>query len=111
MTRVVSFVALIGIVILVSVLVFQVMASFLLPMFLAIVMVVVFRPMHRWFFDRFNGRNRLASIVTTAVIMLIVLAPFLPSPLVELLGSKGVGARIEHGSDGTWIVYFWRRND
>ncbi len=82
MTRVVSFVALIGIVILVSALVFQVMASFLLPMFLAIVMVVVFRPMHRWFFDRFNGRNRLASIVTTAVIMLIVLAPLITTTIL-----------------------------
>jgi predicted PurR-regulated permease PerM len=84
MNRVVSFVALIGIVILVSVLVFQVMASFLLPMFLAIVMVVVFRPMHEWIVDRCNGRNRVGSVITTALIMVIVLAPLLTTTILAV---------------------------
>lgn len=105
MTRVVSFVALIGIVILVSAMVFQVMASFLLPMFLAIVMVVVFRPMHQWFVERFNGRHRLASVVTTAVIMLIVLAPLISTTLLAAADLykfvDGLTAdSIERGVDG-----------
>ena len=39
---------------------------------------------------------------------LIVLAPFLPSPLIELLGSQGFASKIETGDPGSWIVYFWR---
>lgn len=37
---------------------------------------------------------------------LIVIAPFLPSPLIELLGSKGFQSKIERGQ-ASWIVYFW----
>jgi len=39
---------------------------------------------------------------------LILVAPFLPSPLVELLEGEGFKSRIERGSHGDWIVYFWR---
>lgn len=39
---------------------------------------------------------------------LILLAPFLPSPLIELLGSEGFTSKVEPGDGGAWIVYFWR---
>ena len=39
---------------------------------------------------------------------LVVLAPFLPSPLIELLGSEGFISRLERGLRGVWVVYFWR---
>ena len=39
---------------------------------------------------------------------LIVMAPFLPSPLIELLGSQGFAFKVEPGECGSWIVYFWR---
>ena len=39
---------------------------------------------------------------------LIVVAPFLPSPLIELLGSQGFKSKVEPGEPGSWIVYFWR---
>jgi hypothetical protein len=39
---------------------------------------------------------------------LLVLAPFLPSPLIELLGSQGYRSKIEPGDGGSWIVYFWK---
>jgi hypothetical protein len=42
---------------------------------------------------------------------LIVIAPFLPSPLIELLGSQGFASKVECGEAGSWIVYFWRKND
>jgi hypothetical protein len=42
---------------------------------------------------------------------LIVVAPFLPSPLIELLGSQGFASKIERGERGSWIVYFWREKD
>ena len=39
---------------------------------------------------------------------LIVIAPFLPSPLIEKLGSEGFASKFERGESGEWIVYFWR---
>lgn len=40
---------------------------------------------------------------------LIVVAPFLPSPLIEKLGSEGFTSKFERGARGEWIVYFWRQ--
>jgi len=39
---------------------------------------------------------------------LIVVAPFLPSPLIEKLGGEGFDSKVERGSGSDWIVYFWR---
>ena len=39
---------------------------------------------------------------------LIIVAPFLPSPLIEKLGSEGFGSKVERGSGADWMVYFWR---
>jgi hypothetical protein len=39
---------------------------------------------------------------------LIVVAPFLPSPLVEKLNGEGFMSKIERGNGADWIVYFWR---
>lgn len=40
---------------------------------------------------------------------LIVIAPFLPSPLIELLGSQGFASKVERGDRGSWIVSFWSK--
>lgn len=39
---------------------------------------------------------------------LAVLAPFLPAPLIEKLGSEGFKSKVERGNDGCWVTYFWR---
>ena len=39
---------------------------------------------------------------------LSVVAPFLPSPLIEKLGSEGFQSRVERQLGGTWIAHFWR---
>jgi len=39
---------------------------------------------------------------------LIIIAPFLPSPLIEKFGSEGFLSKIEPGKGSDWIVYFWR---
>lgn len=43
--------------------------------------------------------------------VLIIIAPFLPSPLIELLGSQGFRSKVERGDGSSWIVYFWREKD
>jgi uncharacterized protein (DUF2249 family) len=42
---------------------------------------------------------------------LILIAPFLPSPLIELLGSQGFRSKVERGEAGSWIVYFWAQSE
>lgn len=42
---------------------------------------------------------------------LLIIAPFLPSPLVEKLGSEGFTSKVERGQGADWLVYFWRDSD
>jgi hypothetical protein len=39
---------------------------------------------------------------------LIIIAPFLPSPLIERLQMDGFSARPERLHDGSWQTFFWR---
>jgi hypothetical protein len=51
-------------------------------------------------------RERAAALPPGAG--LAVTAPFLPSPLVEKLGSEGFRSRVERLGTGAWTVWFWR---
>lgn len=75
MPRVVSFIVLVTISLLTGLLLFRVMAQFVVPLFLATLLVVMFRPLHDWFIDLCKGRNRLAAGLTTLAILLVVLLP------------------------------------
>ena len=75
MSRVVSFVVLLAVILVIGALFFRVMANFLLPLFLAALLVVIFRPLHRWILQRCRGRERVAAGLTTATVLLIVLFP------------------------------------
>ncbi len=39
---------------------------------------------------------------------LSVTAPFLPSPLIELLRAEGFQSRVERQPGRGWITHFWR---
>ena len=75
MARFVSFAALLAIVVFIGILFFQVMIIFLVPIFLAAVLVVIFRPAHLWIVHRLAGRERLAAGLTTVFILVVVLLP------------------------------------
>lgn len=51
-------------------------------------------------------RQRAATVGSGEGI--IVVAPFLPSPLIELLGGEGFRSKLERGRGTDWLVYFWR---
>lgn len=42
---------------------------------------------------------------------LLIIAPFLPSPLIERLGSQGYASKVERGRGADWMVYFWREDE
>jgi len=99
--RVVSFIVLLAILLLIGSMFFQVMVQFIVPLFLAAVLVVVFKPLHYWLLKRCGNRPRLAAALTTLSIVLIVLLP-LTGMLVravsegaELYAAFGVDNSIE----------------
>ncbi len=77
MSRLISFAVLIVIIIIISLLFYKVLIGFFIPVFLAAVLVVVFRPMHRWVLDKTGQRGRLAAALTTLLIMLVLFIPVL----------------------------------
>ncbi|HUY32264.1 MAG TPA: AI-2E family transporter [Pirellulales bacterium] len=77
MSRVVSFVVLVAILLASVAAFYHVMSSFLLPLFLAVLLVVIFRPVHRWIARRCRERERWAAGLTTLAILAIVLLPML----------------------------------
>ena len=82
MARIVSLIVLVAILLVMAVLFFQVMADFLLPLFLALLLVVMFGPLYDWFRARCRGHARIAAVLTTGSILLMVLVP-LSALLVE----------------------------
>ncbi len=75
MSRIVSLAVLVAVIVLVGILFYKVMVGFLVPVFLAVVLVVVFRPLHRWVLNETGNREHLAAGLTTFMIMLVVLIP------------------------------------
>ena len=65
MSRWISLIVLLIIIMVTGALLYRVMAGFLLPLFLAAVLAVIFRPVHAWVLSRFKGRQYLAAGLTT----------------------------------------------
>ena len=75
MNRLVSFGLLLTVIILLSIVFYRVMAGFLVPMFLAALLVVIFEPFHQWFLKKCKSHEPLAAGLTTLSILLTVLVP------------------------------------
>ncbi len=88
MTRLISFAVLLVILVAMSLLFLWVMADFILPIFLALILVVMFGPLHRWFVWKMDGRVRLAAAATTGTIVLSVLVPL--AGILALATNEGV---------------------
>ncbi|MCA9190183.1 MAG: AI-2E family transporter [Planctomycetales bacterium] len=75
MSRLISFAVLIGIIVVLGLLFYRVLIGFFIPVFLAAVLVVVFRPLHHWVLAKTNQRKRLAAALTTLLIMVALMLP------------------------------------
>ncbi|MFG0265875.1 MAG: AI-2E family transporter [Rhodopirellula sp. JB055] len=75
LSRIMSVVMLVIGILAVGVLFYRLMIGFFVPLFLAALLVVIFRPIHLWIFEKVKGRRRLAAGTTTALILFIVLLP------------------------------------
>ena len=75
LARVASLFVLLAIIIALGYVFIRVMAGFWLPLFLAALLVVIFRPIHEWILDACEGKQKRAAILTTLAILLMVLGP------------------------------------
>lgn len=74
MTRIVSFWLLVAIIVAVALLFYRVMSGFLLPLFLAALLVVIFQPIHHWVLARVR-QPMVGAGVATAIVVLVVFVP------------------------------------
>lgn len=77
LSRILSVVMLILGIIAIGALFYKVMAGFFVPLFLAALLVVIFRPVHDWIYHRLGDRPRAAAGATTTVILMLVLLPII----------------------------------
>jgi len=75
LARYISFAVLLAILILIGVLFYKVMIGFFIPVFIAVVLVVVFQPLHRWVLKKVKNRPHVAASLTTGLIAGSVLIP------------------------------------
>jgi len=96
MTRLISLGMILGLVAVFGLLSLRVMAAFLLPLLLAAMLVVIVGPLHRRLRDRLRMPEWVAAALTTAFVLLLVLAP------VSLLLFRAVGeaSKLVHAPGG-----------
>jgi predicted PurR-regulated permease PerM len=75
MARMVSFLVLVGILVVVAIVFVRVMAGFFVPLFLAALLGVIVQPLHRWILLKCRGYRYVAAGFTTTIVLLIVLLP------------------------------------
>ncbi len=75
LARLISLGILTTLIVLLGITFYQVLAPFLLPLFLAWVTAILCRPLYLWSVDRTGNRPRLAAGVTTGALLLVVLLP------------------------------------
>ena len=75
MSRLVSFIVLVGILVVIAVFFFRVMAGFFVPLFLAALLGVVFQPVFRWTLSKVGGYRYVASTLTTTLVLVAILLP------------------------------------
>ncbi len=99
MVRIVSLSVLLTLIIILGLAFFQVLAPFLLPLFLAGVFAILCQPLYRYFLDRTKQRVRIASALTTGTIVAIILIPIAAVTILSSLQLYVVATRL---SDQNW---------
>ena len=98
MSKLASFIVLLAIIATLGVLFYMVMSDFFVPLFLAVILVVVFHPLHDRIVARFHGRKHLAAACSTAAIMLIVMLPVVMILSFALSEAISFGSKINKAS-------------
>lgn len=106
MSRLMSLIALIAVIAVIGLLFYKVMVGFFVPVFLAAVLVVVFRPLHLYMLRKTGNRPKIAAAATTCLIMLSVLLPFCLIASAAALQGVGLIQDFNTGSVKVALVKF-----
>lgn len=109
MSRLMSLIALIAVIVVIGLLFYKVMVGFFVPVFLAAVLVVVFRPLHLYTLKRVGNRPKLAAATTTCLIMLSVIVPFALIGSAATVQGLGVVQDLNEGSVRVALVKLQQR--
>ncbi|WP_412067860.1 AI-2E family transporter [Rubrivirga sp. IMCC43871] len=71
--------------------------GFLLPVFWAVVLAVLFAPLFRWYERRLRGRSTIAALLTLLTVMIAVVAPLLVLGALVTQEAIGVVERVSSG--------------
>lgn len=82
MARLVSLIVLTALIVFLGITFFQVIAPFLLPMFLAGVLAILCQPVFQWFYRRVGQRSHLAAGLTTALVLSMFLIPLTAGTII-----------------------------
>ncbi len=89
MSRFISLIVLLASIVIIGAVFYKVMIGFFVPVFLAAVLVVVFRPLHRWILGKVGQREHLAAGITTAMVIFSVLLP--TALIISMAAVQGTG--------------------
>lgn len=106
MPRIVSLAILTTLIIFLGITFYQIVAAFLLPLFLAAITAVWCQPLNGYFQKRFGGRERWAAAATTATVSLVL---FLPLVLGVFFAAKQLLDFTTKKLDGESPTAFVRR--
>ncbi len=110
-SHIVSFGLLIVIILVIGGLFIKVMAGFLIPLFLAALCVVMFRPLYAWILLRCRDRQHLAAGLTTAAILLIVLVPAFGIGTLAAIEGTAIVTTLEVGTIRDKVAKLRKRLD
>ena len=89
---------------------FDLVAPFLMPVFWAIVLAIVFAPMERYFERLWPDRPSLTATLTTIAITLVVIVPLTLVILAVVDQARGLVGRVQSGEvDPTVAIDFFER--
>lgn len=108
MFRIVSLSVLLTLIVVLGLTFFQVLAPFLLPLFLAGVFTILSQPLFRYFIQRTKGRIRVAAGLTTGTIVASIMIPVTLATVLASLQLFVVATRL---SDRDWTKTFREKTD
>ena len=105
--RFVSLAVLLALIVLLGGTFYQVIAPFLLPLFLAAVLAVICQPLQSYFLKKTGGRPAWAAGLTTTAVVAILVVPlvigtFIAAVQFRDLADRSMGGDWQHGLDLLW---------
>ena len=109
MNRMISLSVLLALIMLLGGMLYQVIAPFILPLFLAAVLAVICQPLHNYFLHKTGQRAALAAACSTTALVSIVVVPLVAGTFISAVQLYSLA---DQHLDGDWhrgLELLWRR--